>query len=578
MKKAILLIFTIFSCLLLSIANLKAQTWDGGAGTTSWMDAANWSGDVLPTATSNVTIGNVTVVIPSGTALAKVIGNSGNLTIEAGATLTVTDSNSGGFTFNNTGGSLTNNGTLNISAGASTLSGLLFQSGVAFLNKGTINLNNIGRRALTFTGGSAINNGTINISNTGLNNSGLGDAFLFNAGGTFTNTGSIVMSSGISANGFLNNSGTIINNSGSITIVAASNGITNGGIFNNTGSGTVSFGTIGGVEIAANVTFNHSSTGTVTTTGIINCAGTFKGNGTGTVGAFANTNITAPGESPGCLNFSSDFTTSGNLQIEINGATSCTQFDQINVSGAATLSGTLALTITYTPTITTALTIIDAGSLSGTFSSVTGSASGWTLSYIPSSGNVVLNYTVLPVELVSFEAKYLDEAVLLHWGTASETNNEGFQIERSKDGVRWEQIGFVEGKGTTSEAHQYEFFDEKPQSGTNYYRLRQVDFDGGEELSKVVSVDFRNLQDFGNLRIFPNPVHDGELNLYFGEMLDEGTTAEIHLFDALGRRVKTAFVENTKVTSLSVDGLAPGSYFLETVVDQQRFHQKIIVQ
>ncbi|MBK9017417.1 MAG: hypothetical protein IPM82_27100 [Saprospiraceae bacterium] len=443
-----------------SSAMAQNISWDGGAGTTSWMDAANWSGDVLPTAASNVSIGSgVTVVIPSGTALAKIIGNNGNLTIESGATLTVTDSNSGGHTFNNGDGSLTNNGTLNVSGGSGTLSGLLFQSGVAFLNNGTINLNNIGRRALTFTGGSATNNGIINVSNTGQNTgfSSLGDAFIFNAAGTFTNTGTIVMSSGISANGFLNNSGTIIDNSGSITITAAANGITAGGTFNNTGSGTVDFGTIGGVEIAANVTFNQASTGTVTTTGIINCAGTLKGGGSGNIGSYSNTNITAPGASPGCLNFSSDYTTSGTLQIEINDATPCTQFDQLNVSGIATLGGTLALTITYIPSSTTTLTIIDAGSLSGTFSSVTGLASGWTISYIPGNGNVVLNYIVLPVELVSFEARSLDEVVLLQWQTASELNNEGFHVERSTDGERWTEIGFVTGNGTTTKTHDYSF-------------------------------------------------------------------------------------------------------------------------
>lgn len=371
MKKILPIIVASTACFFISLTQLSAQTWDGGAGTNSWMDAANWTGDVLPTATSTVNIGNgVTVVVPSGTALAKVIANNGNLTVQSGATLTVTDSNSGGFTFNNGGGSLTNEGIINVSAGASTLSGLLFQSGVSFLNNGTINLNNIGRRALTFTGGSATNNGTINISNTGLNNSSLGDAFLFNAGGTFTNTGTITMSGSISANGFLNNSNTIINNSGSITIVAASNGITAGGTFNNTGSGTVSFGTVGGTEIASGVTFNQSSSGTVTTTGTINCAGTFKGNGTGGVGAFANTSITAPGASPGCLTFSDSYTTSGTVQVEINGTTPCSGYDQINVTGAATLSGTLTITWGGTPTVGT-YTIMTFGSRSGNFSTVT---------------------------------------------------------------------------------------------------------------------------------------------------------------------------------------------------------------
>ncbi|MBK8564628.1 MAG: T9SS type A sorting domain-containing protein [Saprospiraceae bacterium] len=181
--------------------------------------------------------------------------------------------------------------------------------------------------------------------------------------------------------------------------------------------------------------------------------------------------------------------------------------------------------------------------------------------------------------MVDFTANNNHDKVELRWQTASEQNNKGFHIERNSSGSnRWVELGFVAGHGTTNKEQGYSFLDENPLPGTSYYRLRQMDFDGGEEYSKMVSVDFRNLQGFGNLSIFPNPVHDGELNLYFGEMLDEGTAAEIHLFDALGRRVKTAFVENTKATSLSIDGLAPGSYLLEVAVGQQRFHQKIIVQ
>lgn len=254
MKKLVHLFFTIITCLFFA-TGLMAQTWDGGAGTTSWMDAANWSGDVLPTATSNVSIGSgYTVKVLSGTAVAKIIGNSGHLTIESGATLNVTDSNSGGHTFNNGSGSLTNHGTLNVSSGSGALSGLLLQSGVAFNNTGTININNIGRRGLTFTGGTSTNSGTINISNTGLNSSGLGDGIYFTAGGTFTNSGTIVLGPDISANGLLHNSSTVFENSGSITIAASSNGISAGGTFNNTESGTVSFGTVGGVEIASNPT------------------------------------------------------------------------------------------------------------------------------------------------------------------------------------------------------------------------------------------------------------------------------------------------------------------------------------
>jgi hypothetical protein len=562
MKKLLHIFITTLTILHFPEKDLLAQiSWDGGAGTTSWMDAANWSGDVLPTATSNVSIGNgFIVVVPSGTALAQTIGNNGNLTISAGATLTVNATSTGGHTFNNFAGSLTNNGTLNVSNSATANSGLLFQPSVSFINNGTINISNIGRRGLTLTGGTSTNVGTINISNTGIENSSLGDAIIFNAGGTFTNTGSIVLGPNIRANGLLQNTGTVIENSGSFTIVANVNGISGGGTFNNNGSGTVSFGTVGGTEIASSVTFNQSSSGTVTTTGVINCAGTFKGNGTGGVGAFDNTSITVPGASPGCLTFSDTYTTSGTVQIEINGATPCTEFDQLNVTGTATLGGTLALTITYTPSSSTSLTIIDASSLSGTFSSVTGLASGWTLSYMPGSGNVVLNYTVLPVELVSFEAKSMGDAVLLLWQTASETNNQGFNVQHSTDGRNWQPLGFVAGHGTTAETHHYSFFDENPVPNENYYRLRQVDFDGKAELSKVVSVDLSGHPGAEAVPyIYPNPVKNGELSLLLPADFEENI--QVKLFDSVGRLLRSATIGGG-ANLLDVNGLAKGLYLL----------------
>jgi len=101
----------------------------------------------------------------------------------------------------------------------------------------------------------------------------------------------------------------------------------------------------------------------------------------------------------------------------------------------------------------------------------------------------------LPVELTSFDANVSGAVVVLNWETASEINNDYFQIERSVNGSAWENIGFVEGEGTTTSTTRYEFVDENPLTGISYYRLKQVDFDDKFEYSDKVSVERES--DFG---------------------------------------------------------------------------------
>ncbi|HEY4650485.1 MAG TPA: T9SS type A sorting domain-containing protein [Pontibacter sp.] len=98
--------------------------------------------------------------------------------------------------------------------------------------------------------------------------------------------------------------------------------------------------------------------------------------------------------------------------------------------------------------------------------------------------------TVLPVELASFKGVNQNGAAKLLWSTASEKNNDRFEVERSQDGKNFTKIGEVTGNGTSNIKLSYNFIDASPVAGTNYYRLRQVDFDGTSSFSKTVSVTF----------------------------------------------------------------------------------------
>ncbi|MBK6527487.1 MAG: DUF2341 domain-containing protein [Crocinitomicaceae bacterium] len=120
---------------------------------------------------------------------------------------------------------------------------------------------------------------------------------------------------------------------------------------------------------------------------------------------------------------------------------------------------------------------------------------------------------LLPVELINFTAKQAGaNAIELDWTTASENNNDYFMIEKSENGVNWNFIGTVDGHGNTSHAINYHFEDMKPYYGNNYYRLKQVDFDGAFEYSVVAKVNFNDAQN--QIKIFPNPVND-YVNIHF---------------------------------------------------------------
>ncbi len=167
---------------------------------------------------------------------------------------------------------------------------------------------------------------------------------------------------------------------------------------------------------------------------------------------------------------------------------------------------------------------------------------------------------VLPVELSAFQARLqADQTALLHWQTATEHNNAGFDIERSADGKNWEKIGFVSGHGNSQEQRAYQFIDPRPVPGTNFYRLVQMDADGSATYSDIRSVV---LADGGKpgFRMFPNPVTQGQLTLQLSEEPDEN--ASVSIFSDAGNLLLQQPVESS-VQQADLNGWAPGIYLIE---------------
>ncbi len=184
---------------------------------------------------------------------------------------------------------------------------------------------------------------------------------------------------------------------------------------------------------------------------------------------------------------------------------------------------------------------------------------------------------LLPVELTLFKGVNTEgKGVVLEWRTATEFDNAGFYLQRSNDGRFWDELALVPGHGTTTEEKSYFFTDQNPEPGINYYRLRQVDYDGQFEYSKVISVEVR--LDAGNLGLYPNPARN-MVTLDFQS--DYAGEATLTLYDLRGRRVKTQTIMlegGAHRSGIELTGMPAGMYLAEMVAGRERWQERLVVK
>ena len=146
-------------------------------------------------------------------------------------------------------------------------------------------------------------------------------------------------------------------------------------------------------------------------------------------------------------------------------------------------------------------------------------------------GSTNLATTPLPVELVSFDGAYENPVVTLTWQTASELNNDYFTLERSASGTQFETLAKISGAGTSSQAHSYSYIDASPFPKVTYYRLKQTDYDGASEYSKIIRVETLQEKE-RKMSVYPNPNAGSEITL----TLDNHTPFQLNGLEILSQQ------------------------------------------
>lgn len=547
------------------------NSWNGGGGDGLWTTSSNWdlgvpasdhlvtidNGDVVTLSATTTTVtditidGNSTLIIASTGNLQVDGASNRGIDITSGSTLTnqgiltvSTPTNYGIYV----AGTFTNDGTTTVSdCSGANCTGIYWNANSTNNATRSIIISNcdIG---MTNVGTSAANAGTITISNSSVVGMDLQQSFTNNGTISVTSSGS-----GGGTEGGIRSANTFTNGaSGSTTITGANpygyrNGSASGNL-SNAGALTIGNSTTYGVDQNGG---SFSSSGTLTGDDSFNLTSG------ATIGGTLN-----PGSSPGTTTFSGNVSITGTINIELDGATPDTEHDQITVSGNITLTGaTIDVTNGYTPSVTTNFVVVTAtGSVIGTPTiNLPSDGGGITWSSTINAANITITATVtLPVELIGFEAIAKGDDVYVNWQTLTETNNDGFEVQNSRNGTDWTGIGFIKGQGTTSTIQNYSFHHIRPQSGTHYYRLKQVDLNGEFSISNITEV-YLNPQE-SLISLSPNPWSSQSgtpLQIEF----EESDAGILRIYKLNGQEVFMQRITDQE-TAITLPQLAQGIYFV----------------
>jgi hypothetical protein len=184
------------------------------------------------------------------------------------------------------------------------------------------------------------------------------------------------------------------------------------------------------------------------------------------------------------------------------------------------------------------------------------------------SGYIYYLETPLPVEWIRFEGKHENGSICLYWSTGSETNNMGFDIERSFDGKGWENFGYTVGNGNSSSNSEYTFCKEIESQQETYYRLKQIDFNGAFEYSNIILLPSNSSNE--KINMFPNPTY----GLIHFSGIEYHELIKILIYDQFGQTVKTF----DRANEIEVYDLDHGIYFIELRIGETVWKERILIK
>jgi Secretion system C-terminal sorting domain len=512
---------------------------------------------VFPKAVAQCPVGstiNTAGTYTNGNTVCITTSFSGNLTVNNGATMVITN---GG---NYTGVLSANNGSvITIQSGGILAASTANNFAGAITNNGTVNMTNI---SLT-TGAAITNSGVFNwlsnwnqnvaltVSNTGCGTMNFSTSTNVNSGANILNSGILNFTQDLSAA-----SGSTINNRGRVTV---SGNFTSSGLFYNQykavfkgGSNTINSGD--SIINLAYMTFSSSLTSNtgIRNEGLFTVGGSYTKNG----GTFLINNTNAQLRVKGALsNSNSTITGSGSMHVAGSIANSNT------VSG---VSAAKKLTVNQAPGGTTSNLIINAALVAVD-----------TAAYVASMANPAV-CSVLPMQLSSLQAVYQTGQVQLNWYTYATSNARSFTIEYSPDGRTYATAGQVTATTASNETTRYQFVHYTNLTGTIYYRIRETDANGTVYYSNTLLVKAGNAANT-SLLVFPNPFTS---NVQINLQLEKTGTIQIALYDAGGRLTKKlerqGMAGNNTIVINDLSALQPGVYLIKITTGDRTVFEKLI--
>lgn len=503
--------------------------------------------------------GDITVENP-GLTTNNGVRNDGSFGNNSG-TLTINNPNTDGIEAN---AAMTNGGSIEITSSANNANNGIYIAST-FMNTGMIDISGVDNYGIQVDGGSLTNDGTIESSSSGsgsarhglyvtdgsCTNNSMFTASVTNSSaraartgptGTLTNNGQFTASGGntgqrIRVEGTLENSnGAKLDLSdGRISMQDGATTFTNNGlVMTSSGGAPVFFGGSGApLESAVNNAF-YKAGGSNFTSGSA---------GTGTDNGFEATATEVISAGGGC----SATIASASYEWSASGEA---------FTGTSTVAGLLAFPV-----------------MSVENDNVTLEATIFGETIVTQVTDICAAAVILPVEWLGIDAIPQAKSVLLKWQTATETNNDFMAIEHSSDGSSFREIGRVQGVGNSTTPQSYQWEDFSPQQGINYYRLRQVDFDGTTDYSPIVSAEFKQSQGGDVFEIYPTSLTRGQtLNIRLNEV--PSTALELVIYDGNGRLLMQGVTQD-QALELDLSTFTSGIYWMsvryQDTIQTERF-------